>query len=123
MRTFESNIVDAKSFVNVEKFIAGVTGSFGLMQFMRLNLGGVVQKERGNAPQSFRYLIGNPLVMKRMLENVPEAGSYAPVTVLVDERPEGVRLSYDRMSSLLSSYENEKALSVARELDRRLKKS
>jgi hypothetical protein len=44
-------------------------------------------------------------------------GSYAPVTVLVDERADGVHLSYDRMASLLASYGNSDALNVARDLD------
>jgi hypothetical protein len=43
--------------------------------------------------------------MKEMAKHVPDAGSYAPITILVDERPEGgVRLSYDRMTSLLAPY-------------------
>jgi hypothetical protein len=37
--------------------------------------------------------------MKEMVKNVPDAGSYAPVTVLIDERPDGVHLSYDKMES------------------------
>jgi hypothetical protein len=55
--------------------------------------------------------------MKEMAKRVPDAGSYAPVTVLVDERADGVHISYDRMSSLLAPYENPDALKVARELD------
>jgi hypothetical protein len=44
------------------------------MQFMRLDLGEIVRKERGeNAPRSLRYLIGNPLIMKQMLERSPDA--------------------------------------------------
>jgi hypothetical protein len=39
--------------------------------------------------------------MKEMAEPIPDAGSYAPVIVLVDERPDGVHLSYDRMTSFL----------------------
>jgi len=35
----------------------------------------------------------------------------------VDERPDGVHLSYDRMASLLAPYKNAAALKVARELD------
>jgi uncharacterized protein (DUF302 family) len=58
--------------------------------------------------------------MKQMLEHVPDAGSYAPVTILVDERDGDVRLSYDRMSSFLASYENTKATSVAKELDAKI---
>jgi histidyl-tRNA synthetase len=42
--------------------------------------------------------------MKEMAKHVPEAGSYAPVTVLLDERGDAVHLSYDTMASLLSPY-------------------
>jgi hypothetical protein len=48
---------------------------------------------------------------------VPEAGSYAPVTILIDERPDGVHLSYDTMASFLASYGNPQALRVAKDLD------
>ena len=121
MATFQSRITAAKSFADMEKFVKDSTGTSGLMQFLRLDLGAVVRKERGEkTPQSVRYLIGNPIVMKQMLEHVPDAGSYAPVTILVDERDGGVRLSYDRMSSFLASYENRKATSVAKELDAKI---
>ena len=55
--------------------------------------------------------------MKEMAKHVPDAGSYAPVTVLVDERADGVHLSYDKMASLLAPYGNRDALDVARDLD------
>jgi hypothetical protein len=55
--------------------------------------------------------------MKEMAKHVPDAGSYAPVTVLVDERADGVHISYDRMASLLAPYGNRDALRVARDLD------
>jgi hypothetical protein len=55
-----------------------------------------------------------------MVKHVPEAGSYAPVTVLLDERPDGVHLSYDRMASLLAPYGNPEALAVARDLDAKI---
>jgi uncharacterized protein (DUF302 family) len=55
--------------------------------------------------------------MKEMAKHVPDAGAYAPVTVLVDERADGVHVSYDRMTSLLAPYKNAGALDVARNLD------
>ena len=67
-----------------------------------------------------RFMIGNPLIMKEMAKHVPDAGSYAPVTILVDERPDGVHLSYDKMASLLAPYGNPKALAVARDLDSKI---
>jgi hypothetical protein len=38
----------------------------------------------------------------------------------VDERADGVHLSYDRMASFLARYANAAALEVARGLDRRV---
>jgi uncharacterized protein (DUF302 family) len=67
-------------------------------------------------------VIGNPLVMKEMAKHVPDAGSYAPVTVLVDEREDGVHLSYDKMVSLLAPYQNQHALKVAQDLDHKVEK-
>ena len=67
-----------------------------------------------------RLLIGNPLIMKDMVKHVHDAGSYAPVTVLVDERSDGVHLSYDKMASLLTGYGNPVALAVARDLDAKI---
>ena len=55
--------------------------------------------------------------MKEMVKIVPDAASYAPVTILVDERADGVHLSYDSMASLLAPYGSQAALVVARELD------
>jgi len=48
---------------------------------------------------------------------VPDAAAYAPVTILVDERGDGVHLSYDSMESLIAPYSSRTALLVARDLD------
>ena len=88
---------------------------------MQLDHGAVVRKETGrDIPRIIRFVIGNPLIMKEMARHVPDAGSYAPVTVLVDERPDGVHLSYDRMSSLLAPYGSPDALQVAQDLDNKV---
>ena len=55
--------------------------------------------------------------MMAMARHIHDAGSYAPVTLLVDERDGAVRLSYDTMASFLGSYGEPVALRVARELD------
>jgi uncharacterized protein (DUF302 family) len=91
------------------------------MLFMKFDHGEIIRKETGlDTPKIARLLIGNPLIMKEMAKYVPDAGSYAPVTVLVDERPDGVHLSYDRMANLLTPYENPKALAVAQDLDSKI---
>ena len=55
--------------------------------------------------------------MREMVKHVPDAESYTRVTILIDERSDGVHISYDRMASLLPPYENAEGLSVARNLD------
>jgi len=108
----------AGTFSELEKVIGRDMGKTGLMLFLELDHGAVLRKETGgDKPKMVRLVIGNPLVMKEMVKHVPDAGSYAPITVLVDERPDGVHLSYDRMVSFLKSYGNEKAAKVAQELD------
>ena len=88
------------------------------MEFMRFDHGEVVGKDQGaGTPKVLRLVVGNPLIMKRMVEYVPDAGSYAPVTILFDERADGVHLSYDTMASFLTSYANQEAMKVAQELD------
>jgi len=77
----------------------------------------VHKEEAGDHSKIFRLIIGNPLIMREMVKHVPDAGSYAPVTILIDERTDGVHLSYDEMSSLLAPYENKEALKIAKDLD------
>jgi uncharacterized protein (DUF302 family) len=91
------------------------------MMFMKLDQGAILRKETGlDTPKIVRFLIGNPLTMKEMAKHVSDAGSYAPVTILVDERPDGVHLTYDKMASLLAPYGNPDALAVARDLDSKI---
>jgi uncharacterized protein (DUF302 family) len=98
-------------------------GKTGLMLFLELDHGALLRKETGlNKPNIVRLVIGNPLIMKEMAKRIPDAGSYAPVTILVDERSDGVHLSYDRMGSLLAPYGNADALEVARDLDVKVEK-
>ena len=108
----------AHSFAELESTIEKAVGNAGLMLFAEFDHGAIVRKETGRfTPRIIRFVIGNPLIMKEMAKHVPDAGSYAPVTVLVDERTDGVHLSYDRLASLLAPYENPDALEVARNLD------
>jgi hypothetical protein len=55
--------------------------------------------------------------MKEMAKSVPGAASYALATILVDERADGVHLSYDSMASFIAPYGSQAALAVARDLD------
>jgi uncharacterized protein (DUF302 family) len=108
----------ARTFAELERVNQRGLGRTGLMLFLKLDLGMILRKESGLAtPKIVRLVIGNGLIMKEMVKHVPDAGSYAPVTILVDERPDGVHVSYDKMASLLAPYGNSDALAVARDLD------
>ena len=121
MIEFARSIRGVRSFDELERTVSAGLGKTGLMLFMEFDQGAVLRKESGrDAPKMVRLLIGNPLVMKEMAKHVPDAGSYAPVTISVDERPDGVHLSYDRMASFLAPYGNADALAVARELDSKI---
>ena len=108
----------ATTAAELEAAIQPVLGKSGLMQFAEFDHGMIVRKGTENhTSRIVRLVIGNPLIMKEMAKRVPDAGSYAPVTVLVDVRADGVHISYDRMASLLAPYGDRDALSIARDLD------
>jgi hypothetical protein len=117
----QREIADAKTYPELESVVRKATGPSDLMEFIRLNMGVILAKgQAGSMRQSLRLLVGNPLIMRRMAEHVPDAASYAPVTILIDERADGVHVSYDRMASFLASYESEAASTVAADLDRKI---
>jgi uncharacterized protein (DUF302 family) len=121
INAFLRDLTAAKTLADVGSVVSQAVGSTGLMEFTRFDIGVVLRKERGDqAPKTLRLVIGNPLIMKQMVEHVPDAASYAPVTVLIDEREDAVHLSYDRMASLLASYGSVEALKVARDLDAKI---
>ena len=94
---------------------------FGLMLFAEFDLGAILRRETESAtPKITRFVVGNPLIMKEMAKAVPDAAAYAPITILVDERADGVHLSYDSMASLIAPYGSQAALAVARDLDAKI---
>src|ERR1700730_8726383 len=114
MAEFWKSTHRTRTVAELESTIQKVLGRTGLMSFVQFDHGAIVRKETGReTPRMIRLVIGNPLIMKEMAKHVPDAGSYAPVTVLVDERPDGVHLSYDRMARLLAAFGNPDALQVA----------
>lgn len=118
---FRRAMAGANTAAELEDLVRRAIGASQLMEFARFDVGEVLRKARGaDAPRSLRLLVGNPLIMKAMVEHAPDAASYAPVTILVDERADGVHLSYDTLASLLAPYGSNEALLVASELDAKI---
>src|SRR5262249_31229338 len=94
MNAFGKSVGAATTFSELERVIQPGIGPSGFMEFIRFDLGDVLHKgEVRAAPGIVRLVIGNPLIMRQMVQHLADAGSYAPVTILVDERPDGVYLS------------------------------
>ncbi len=109
------------AFPDLERVVQRGLGRTGLMLFAEFDLGDILRRESGSkTPKIMRFVIGNPLIMKEMVKHVPDAGSYAPVTILIDERPDGVHVSYNKMESYLLRYGSAEALAVARNLDAKI---
>ena len=118
MHAFHTAVVAATNDADLEEVVHRALGSSDLMEFVRFDAGEVLRKERnGEGPKILRLIVGNPLIMKEMARTVPDAAAYAPITILIDERTDGVHLSYDSMASLLAPYGSQAALLVASDLD------
>jgi uncharacterized protein (DUF302 family) len=123
MAAFREKFSAAQNEAEMESVVDPVTKPNGIMEFTRFDLGEVLRKESGaGTPRILRIVAGNPLIMKEMVKHVPDAGSYAPITILIEERADGVHISYDRMASYLAPYGNSDALRVARDLDLKVEK-
>lgn len=119
--SFRKKLSEARDESEMEKIVNPETQPHGIMEFARFDLGEIIRKENGTAtPKILRIVAGNPLIMKELVKHVSDAGSYAPVTILIDERADGVHISYDTMVSHLAPYGNSDALRVARDLDAKI---
>jgi hypothetical protein len=121
MNAFRSALAAVTTLAELEDVVHRAVGPSGLMEFARYDAGEILRKELGaQGPKIVRLVIGNPLLMKEMAKAVPDAASYAPVTILLDERVNGVHLSYDSIATLIAPYGSQTALRVARDLDAKI---
>lgn len=84
------------------------------MRFLELELDRALALDpqaRGSAGLGLvRPIAGNPVTMGEMTRHVPDAGSYAPVTILKQELPVGgTRLAYDSVASDIAIYDDDRA--------------
>lgn len=117
-------LFDLNAARTIDEYRATVSDAVGpsdLLSFLQLDEGSALARDTGvDSFRLVRIIAGNPVTMSEMARFVPEAGSYAPVTILVYETPEGVRAGYDTVSSALQPYGDERALEVARNLDQKV---
>ena len=97
-------------------------GSAGLMRFLHLDLDTVLSLDPQARDQAGRRLVrliaGNPVTMGQMTRHLPAAGSYAPVTILIQQLPGGgTQVAYDTVASAIAPYGDAAASQVAQRLD------
>jgi nitrilase len=123
MNAFHHAIATVETIAELEELVTAAVGASELMEFIRFDAGEVLRKERSRQQSKIlRLLVGNPLIMKEMAKTVPDAAAYAPVTILIDERDDGVHISYDTMASLIAPYGCTTALGIARNLDAKIER-
>jgi hypothetical protein len=117
-----SKLKASSSYEQFSSLVRQAQGSAGLMRFLRLDLDPVLtldpQAQDWAGRRLVRLIAGNPVTMGEMTRHVADAGSYAPVTILIQEMPDGgTRVAYDTVASEIAPYHDATASEVAERLD------
>jgi uncharacterized protein (DUF302 family) len=114
--TVDSN----KSFDDVSKAVKSLVAKNGMMVMAEVNQGKMLSMT-GLTLNATLFLVGNPTVGKQLFEQDHGVGIYVPLRVFVYTDPSGkTHVSYDKPSTLLSQFQNEKIGMVAQMLDQKL---
>jgi hypothetical protein len=110
------------SYEEFASLVRQAQGSAGLMRFLELELDQALaidpQAESSAGLGLVRIIAGNPVTMGEMTRHLPDAGSYAPVTILIQGLPNGgTRVAYDSVASSIAIYDDPAATKVAENLD------
>ena len=116
-----ARLAASTSYEEFTALVRHAQGSAGLMRFLHLDLDPVLTLDP-RADQAGRRLVrliaGNPVTMGEMTRHVADAGSYAPVTILIQQMPDGrTRVAYDTVASEIAPYHDAAASKVAERLD------
>ena len=116
-----AKLAASTSYEEITGLVRQAQGSAGLFRFWRLDDDHVLALDP-QADQAGRRLVrliaGNPVTMGQMTRHLPAAGSYAPVTILIQELAGGgTQVAYDTVTSAIAPYQNAAASQVAQRLD------
>jgi len=117
-----SKLETSGTYQQFSSLVDQAQGRAGLMRFWQLDLDNALTLDPEALDWTGRRLVrliaGNPVTMGQMTRHVADAGSYAPVTILIEETPDGgTRVAYDSVVSALAPYDNAAASTVAERLD------
>ena len=117
-----SELAGSTSYEQFSFLVRQAQGTAGLMRFLQLDLDPVLtldpQTPDWDGRRLVRLIAGNPVTMGQMTRHVADAGSYAPVTILIQELPGGgTQVAYDTVASAIALYHDTAASEVAERLD------
>ncbi len=105
------------SWEQVIEMTQPLIGTSGFTTFVKMEQG-ILLSLTGKTKKITQYSLGNHMIGVYMLEHLPEVGLYAPPRLLVYEDYEGhAYIAYDRLTSLVSQYQNEEVTTIAQLVD------
>ena len=121
MGDFRSAVAATRTAAELEAVVQESIGISGLMEFIRFDAGEILREEQGpDGPKILRLVVGNPIIMKEMLKRVPDAASYAPVTILAASAFIACTSPTIRLRPLSLAMETRKRSQSPRDLDRKI---
>jgi hypothetical protein len=81
-----AQLATSQSYDQFSLLVHQAEGTAGLMRFMQLDLDvALTLAPDADSRRLVRLIAGNPVTMGQITRHVPDAGSYAPVTIRVEE--------------------------------------
>jgi hypothetical protein len=94
MNAFRRNVAAARTYAELEKVVQGSDWPIGIDGvYAHRTRRGPAHAKRSGSTAKLASIVGNPVILSQMVQHVPDAGSYAPAMIRIDERPDGVDLS------------------------------
>jgi uncharacterized protein (DUF302 family) len=114
------SVPSSKSFEQVVDALKSLVAKNGMMVMAEVDQGKMLSMT-GLSLKATLFLVGNPTVGKQVFEQEHGAGLYLPLRVFVFADANGKTfVEYDKPSSILGQYKNEKVSMVADMLDKKL---
>jgi len=113
-------VESTKSYEQTIDQLKAAVGQGGMMVMAQVDQGNMLSMA-GLKLKAQLFLVGNPTVGKQLFEQDHNVGLYVPLRVFVTEGGDGkVYVSYDKPSTLLKQFNNQKIDMIAGMLDQKI---
>ncbi len=115
-------VLDHATWSDVKALVDRTVGQSGFVALARLDQGALFSLS-GDPVQATLYLVGNPVIARKILAVEPAAGLYAPFRAAVYRDAMSAHVAYDQPSSLFAPFGSHAIDAIARELDEKIRTS